>query len=148
VPLFIDAGGVANFVGEDGNPWIADQYYDGGSTVDRGQITIAGASSQKAFQTERYCLNGYHIPIKNGNYKVVLGFAETYTEEAGIGHRLFDIDVEGTTIPNVDVFSEAKGTNKALEKEVTVTVSDGELTILFKKNVGCPEINTLKVLPG
>ena len=33
IPLFIDAGGVANFVGEDGSSWIADQYFDGGSTV-------------------------------------------------------------------------------------------------------------------
>jgi len=146
-PLFIDTGGVENFVGEDGNLWVADQYFDGGSTVDRGPVTIAGASASKAFQTERYCMNGYHIPIKNATYKVVFGFAETYTGDVGAGKRLFDIDVENTTIPNVDVFSEAKGSYKALEKGVTVAVSDGELTIVFKKKVGCPEINALKVLP-
>jgi len=38
IPLFIDAGGGANFVGEDGSSWIADQYFDGGSTVDISKI--------------------------------------------------------------------------------------------------------------
>ncbi len=57
----------------------------------------------------------------------MLGFAETYTADLGIGHRLFDIDVEGTTISNLDVFAEAKGSNKSLEKAVKLSVSDGKL---------------------
>jgi len=37
--LYINAGGSA-FTASNGNNWVADEYFDGGNTVDRGNITV------------------------------------------------------------------------------------------------------------
>jgi len=145
--LYINAGG-ATLTGKDGTNWVADEYFDGGSTADRGNITVQGDSAQKSDWTERYGMNGYHILLANGTYKVTLDFAETYNGITGAGQRVFDANVGGTTISNIDPFGDTGGLNIEDRKQVTVNVTNGKLDITFTSHVQSPEINGIEILPS
>ena len=45
---------------------------------------------------------------------------------------MFDVVVEGSEIPNVDVHKEAGGKNIAMTKDTIVPVEDGYLSLEFK----------------
>jgi len=77
-PLYINAGG-SSFKTSNGTNWVADEYFDGGNTADRGNITVQNDTTGKKDWTEHWGMNGYHIPLPNGTYNVTLDFAETYT---------------------------------------------------------------------
>ncbi len=146
VPLFINAGG-SSFVGSDGTNWVADEYFDGGNTADRGNIAVQGDAAGKSDWTERYGMNGYHIPLANGTYKVTLDFAETYNGITAPGQRVFDADVEGTTIAKIDPFGDTGRLNTEDRKQVTVTVTNGTLDITFTPLAQNAEINGIEILP-
>jgi len=142
-----NAGGSA-FTGVDGTNWVADEYFDGGSTADRGNITVQKDAAGKTDWTERYGMNGYHIPVANGTYKVTLDLAETYNGITGAGQRVFDANVGGTTISNIDPFGDTGGLNIEDRKQVTVNVTNGKLDITFTSHVQSPEINGIEILPS
>lgn len=133
--LRVEAGNAVSYVDSAGNPWSADTGFSGGGTVDRGAISIAGTSDPRIYQTERYGMSGYALPVVNGRYTVKLHFAETFSRITAAGQRVFSVSVEGTGIANLDVFAQAGGRNKALIKTVTVTVSDGQLSLGFTPSV-------------
>jgi len=145
--LYINAGGPA-FTDPAGNNWVADEDFDGGTTVDRGNISVQGDTTGKADDTERYGMNGYHILVANGKYHVILSFSEGYDGITGAGQRVFDANVEGTTIPNIDPFGQAGGAHIASSKDATVTVTNGMLDITFTPKVQQPEINAIAVVPS
>ena len=146
VPLRIDAAG-SGIVAADGTAWIADTGFDGGLTVDRGNISIANTANPRLYQTERYSMSRYRLPVPNGRYTVRLHFAETYEGITGPGQRVFSMYVEDMNIPDLDIFAESGGRNNALIKQVDATVNDGMLDISFIKQVENPEINAIEVLP-
>jgi Malectin domain len=49
--------------------------------------------------------------------------------------RIFDVDVEGTAVNDIDVVQIGGQANKAITRLVTVTVIDGQLSIAFKFNI-------------
>jgi Malectin domain len=49
--------------------------------------------------------------------------------------RIFDVDVEGTAVNDIDVVQIGGQANKAITRLVTVTVNDGQLSIAFKFNI-------------
>jgi Malectin domain len=49
--------------------------------------------------------------------------------------RIFDVDVEGTAVNDIDVFQIAGQANRSITRLVTVDVNDGQLSIAFKVNV-------------
>jgi len=133
--------------GSDGTNWVADEYFDGGNTADRGNIAVQGDAAGKSDWTERYGMNGYHIPLANGTYKVTLDFAETYNGITAPGQRVFDADVEGTTIAKIDPFGDTGRLNTEDRKQVTVTVTNGTLDITFTPLAQNAEINGIEILP-
>jgi len=144
--LYVKAGG-SSFTGKDNTNWVADEYFDGGNTADRGNIAVQGDSAGKSDWTERYGMNSYHIPLANGTYKVTLDFAETYGAINGAGQRVFDANVGGTTISNIDPFGDTGGQNIEDRKQVTVNVTNGKLDITFTPHVQQPEINGIEISP-
>jgi hypothetical protein len=75
-----------------------------------------------------------------------LHFAENYTQAFGVGIRTFDVDMEGTLrFDNVDIFSEV-GARAALVKSTDVTVTDGQLNILFRHQLQNPSIDAIEVI--
>jgi hypothetical protein len=98
------------------------------------------------YQTERYGDTiHYDISVPDGDYEVVLDFAEIYWGAQRIGARVFDVFIEGNLgWENLDIFSEVGG-YKPLIKESATTVSDGILTILLSGKVQDPKISAIEI---
>jgi beta-glucanase (GH16 family) len=146
----IDAGSAVTYKAADGRTWQADQSFQAGSggIADRGAVPIANTVDARLFQTERWCMDGYSLPVANGNYAVKLYFAETFPNITAAGGRVFDVAVEGQVISGLDVFKEAGGTRRALVKTFSaVPVTDGALTIGFTRHTECPIVDAIEVQP-
>jgi hypothetical protein len=143
----IDAGSPTSYRDSKGRPWSADTAFVGGYTVARGPISIAGTADSGLYQTERWGLAGYKVPVPNGTYSVTLHFAETYAGVTGPGQRVFGVSVQGTSLGNLDVYALAGGRNQALIKSVNVMVANNELDVLFTNVSGNAMINALEILP-
>jgi endoglucanase len=148
--MLIDAGNTAAEVtGADGRIWHTDIYFTRGvgDAVDRGDIAIAGTENDRLYQTERWCLDSYDIPLADGHYDVKLHFAETSDTVSGLGDRIFDVIVEGRMLTNIDIFRDAPGKNVAHVKTLTgVEITDARLNITFTKKVNCPMIDAIEIL--
>ena len=144
----IRAGTTAQHTDESGVVWLADQGFDGGDTVDRGDITVANTKTPSLYQTERYSMNGFSRAVANGKYTVKLHFAETYDGIGGVGNRVFGFNVEGKEFKDFDVTAKAGGDMRAYVETVEVEVKDGKLDISFTSQVENPVINALEIIPA
>ncbi|MCG8346532.1 MAG: protein kinase [Chloroflexales bacterium] len=142
----IEAGGARAYIDQAGNAWLADRNFQGGDLIDRSQQAVNNTNDDQIYQTERYNLQGYAIPVANGRYRVRLHFAEMFEEITQAGQRVFDVEVEGARLIDLDIYREAGGRNIALVKQLTVAVSDAELNITFMAKVQNPFINGIEVL--
>jgi hypothetical protein len=145
--LRIDAGSATNYIDVAGNLWVADTGYVGGHARGRYTVPISGTPDDRIYQTERYAMSAYVLPVDNGRYTVRLHFAEDNRNLGGIGLRVFGVKVEDLTLPTVDVFAEAGALYTALIRSVDVTVSDQQLDIQFISMVNNPQIKGIEVLP-
>jgi hypothetical protein len=146
-PTYIEAGADSDYVDAQGHRWLADTGFVGGQTVDRGVIEIAGTDNDRIYQTERWGLSAYSLPLATGTYTVKLHFAETLDQVNAAGKRVFSLNVEGNALNDLDVYAEA-GSRTALVKTVpNVSVTDGHLDIAFEQKVGQPIINAIEVEP-
>jgi len=142
-PLFTDNGG------ED---WSADNYFDGGSTYSSVK-SIANTSDDELYHTERYGNFSYDFPVSNGDYTVNLHFAEIYFglagggSDGGVGSRVFNVNIEGggEELTNYDIFADV-GPGAAVIKSFPVTVSDGELNIVFTTVTNNAKISAIEIL--
>ena len=87
------------------------------------------------------------IPVPNGQYSVVLHFAETYGGITGPGQRVFGVNVNGTSLGNLDIYALAGGPDRAIAETTPATVTSGELDIGFAQVVQEPMIDAIEVLP-
>jgi len=84
------------------------------------------------YQASRYAYPGamsYAIPVRNGDYQVVLKFAEPYWE--GARKRVFDVLVEGVVVVDDLDLVAAAGHNMAHDVTVDCAVTDGTIDISF-----------------
>lgn len=144
----IRAGTTAKQTDENGVVWLADEGFDGGDTVDRGDITVANTKTPSLYQAERYSMNSFSHAVANGKYTVKLHFAETYEGIGGVGNRVFTFNVEGHEFKNFDVTAKAGGEMRAYVETVEVEVKDGKLDISFTNQVENPQINALEIIPA
>ncbi|MEJ7830745.1 MAG: malectin domain-containing carbohydrate-binding protein, partial [Segetibacter sp.] len=90
----------------------------------------AGTMDDSLFQSERNSSSGrlnYAFPVNNGQYNVILHFAEIYYQ--GVGNRIFDVEIEGVTVlNNYDILKKA-GFNTAITESFIVNVADGTLDV-------------------
>ncbi|TCJ12683.1 hypothetical protein EPD60_15605, partial [Flaviaesturariibacter flavus] len=125
----INAGGaqVTNSIGV----FAADNYFTP-SPGNRYSTTsaIANTTDDAIYQSERWGNNfSYAFPVSNGQYKVVLHFAEIYWTAAN--SRVFDVTIEGVRVlDNYDIFAKV-GAFAATTETFTVNVTDGVLNIGF-----------------
>ena len=152
--LRINAGGPQTTY--NGNIFEADQYFDTGTALDRPQTGLS-----QPYRTLRYSssrIMGYNLPVPNGEYTVLLHFAETWFGATGggtgaNGSRIFDVTMEGKLVEdNLDVYAQA-GAQTILVKSYTVSVTGGILDIDFSSlasvgGVKHPIINAIEVLGG
>ncbi|MEP6697235.1 MAG: malectin domain-containing carbohydrate-binding protein [Pseudonocardiales bacterium] len=143
----MDAGNPAGYTSSAGVVWQADQYYDAGSGAS-GFTTVApeNASNPVIYMTERWCANGYHLPIANGSYRLRLFFDEI---NPASGTRVFDVAAENLTIlSGLNITVSAGGINRAMSRTFAVTVKDRSLDITFTRHQNCPSISAIAVLPA
>ncbi|MBV9173878.1 MAG: right-handed parallel beta-helix repeat-containing protein [Chloroflexi bacterium] len=67
-PIRIDAGSPNTYTDTAGHLWSADTDFVDGDTASRGPIQITGTTDPTLYQTERWGLSGYRIPVVNGQY--------------------------------------------------------------------------------
>lgn len=145
----INAGG-PSYTSPTGVHWIADSYYNTGTTLSTG-AGIAGTTDGQLYQSARTDPSAapelkYTIAVANGTYTVGLLFAEIVATAAG--QRVFNVHINGTQVlTNFDVFAAAGGANTAVTRAFNIGVSGGTLTIDFVHVVGDPMISAIEVLP-
>jgi hypothetical protein len=128
--------------------------YSGGMEATPITTAIAGTADQELYQTERFGMNSsnaasafnYNIPLANGTYNVVLKFSENYFTNAGA--RQFNVALNSQTVlTNFDIFATAGGQYIAVDKEFTVNVTNGALSIAFTPGAANnPKIDAIAVI--
>ena len=139
---------------KDGQEWSPDCYFKGGQTVERVGA-IAGTTNPELYRVERYGNFSYAIPVAPGRYTVTLRFAERYFGTAnsvsgGAGSRIFHVFCNGEAmLKNLDVFKEAGGSGRALEKTFTGVAPNeqGYILLDFKPVVNYAMIYAIEVIP-
>ncbi|MBP7793171.1 MAG: cellulase family glycosylhydrolase [Candidatus Goldbacteria bacterium] len=148
-PIRVNCGG-PQYTGS-GITWLADRAYTaggwgyvGGSTADRGSLSIANTTDDTLYNTERYGNPTYRFDVPNGTYEVTLKFAETYWTATGA--RVFDVLMEDVIVlDNLDVYAQV-GSNAAYDRTFIVEVTDGQLTITMTSTADTGEINAIQIL--
>lgn len=139
---------------KDGQEWGPDCYFKGGQTIERvGAVT--GTADPELYRVERYGNFSYAIPVAPGRYAVTLRFAERYFGAAnavggGAGSRIFHVFCNGEALlKNLDVFKEAGGSERALEKTFTGVAPNeqGYILLDFKPVVNYAMIYAIEVIP-
>lgn len=143
--LRIDSGSIQDYTDTSGNLWVADTDYVTGFRS-KQNITVDSNDDPVIYQTARSNMTDYNIPVVDGAYIVKLHFAETGVSAPG--QRVFNVNVQGTALNNLDIFAETGGRNVAIVKVFNVNVSGGLLNIHFSTVVGDPVIQGIEVLPG
>jgi hypothetical protein len=143
----VNAGGPA-YTDSQGNLWAADNGFTAGGSYSTN-ATISNTTSPTLYQTEHYSNNGlleYTTTVPNGQYSVVLKFAEIYFTAAG--QRVFNIIINGTTVAtNFDPFAAAGGENIAVDNTYPVTVTGGAIDIRFVAVVQNPKVSAIEIDP-
>jgi hypothetical protein len=153
--LRINAGGEA-FMASGNRQFIADSYFeDTNRTFSIPGGDILNTADDELYYSERSSpAFSYNIPVANGNYTVVLHFAEIFFgapdgREGGAGKRLFHVDIEGDRkLTDYDVFAAAGGAMKAIQTSFPMSVTDGILNIDFSTgSANMPKVSAIEVLP-
>jgi hypothetical protein len=89
---------------------------------------------------------GFAVPVANGQYQVRLHFAELNKTRAG--QRTFDVRLENTAVlSNFDIWSQAGGIDRAINRQFNVTVTDGSLTIDFIRRIENAKVSAIEIIP-
>ncbi len=138
-----------------GDEWGPDAFFEGGTAVAVPAQSIYRTRDRVLFQSARSGEFSYKIPLKQGIYELHLYFLDTafkpgISMEGGENARFFDMYGNGRLLlHNLDIIASA-GANTAYErvfKDVQPD-KDGYLHLAFRKKVGDPLVNAIKILPG
>jgi len=150
----IKAGDIAGYVAADGERYGSDAYFTGGAgkgisppdTPAQSRVSVAGPDA-RLYDSYREGAFIYRVPAPNGRYSVVARFAEPTAD--GPGQRVFDVAVNGVTaIKNLDVFAEAHGRLKSIDRTFPASAVDGEIVIEFRPVQGSAIVSALSVTPA
>lgn len=141
-----NAGGQA-YTDSLGNTWSADTDFSGGNIYSTTS-PISDTSDPTLYQTERYGAFSYQFPVPNGNYNVLLKFAEIYFTSPG--ERIFSVSINGTQVlTNFDIVAAAGAPLTAIDKTFPVTVSNAAITIQFiPGSANWPKVSAISVTPS
>lgn len=138
---------------KEGQEWAPDCYFRSGQTIERVG-TVTGTANPELYRVERYGNFSYAIPVAPGRYTVTLRFAERYfgtaNSDGGPGSRIFHVFCNSAALlKNLDVFKEAGGVDRALEKTFTGVAPNeqGYILLEFKPVVNYALIYAIEVTP-
>jgi len=147
----VNAGGNA-VIDSLGRSWDADYGFNNTGVISGIANPIVGkeaANDSYIYQTERSTnwdgsTISYSYGVPNGDYHVVLHFADTYFWLNG--QRVFNVLVEGQPLlTNLDLISEVSY-NAPLIERFDVSVSDGTINIDFSPVSEIPVINGIEII--
>lgn len=150
-PLYRVKCGNEGFIDKAGHIWEADAHYVGGGTF-KADSAIAAVDNAYIYGTERFNNPNdgnlkYTFPVRAGDYKVILHFAEIWDGAYEIGKRVFDVHINGTAvIQDLDVFAQV-GANTPLVLDFLSTAVDGKIDVEFFNKAGHAKIAGIEVLP-
>jgi hypothetical protein len=139
------------FLDKQGHIWEADAHYEGGQ-IFSADSAIANTDIPYLYQSERWndaSLGNlkYTFPVRSGDYKVILHFAEIYDGAFAIGQRVFDVSINGTVVaPDLDVFAQV-GARAPLDLDYLAQAQEGKITVEFANKAGNAKIAGIEVLP-
>src|SRR3954454_10948340 len=156
-PTRIDVGATSPYTSSTGQVWSADTFFTGGN-LRTDSTPIANTNDQKLYQTERWGLFNYAIPLSNGTYDVRFHFGETYFGSTHAlspcaGKRIFNLDILDTPaapdLQNYDICTATGAPATATTVVVPdVAVSDGVLNIRSSKGLADdPTLSAIEVIP-
>ncbi len=139
----MNAGGPA-YTDKAGNVWRADEYFQ---AVRGAQHTVANAiantDDDALFQSERWWMDGYRIPIANGSYTLKLSFAEI---SPASGTRVFSVrQGDRALLADFNIAREV-GNYAALVKQFQVDVTGGVLDLRFTSTSNAASIAAIELL--
>lgn len=147
----LDTGAAGSVTDLLGDTWGPDRAYAAGSYGHIGTTskvattkTISGTDEQALYRTARSGALEYRFDnVPDGVYRVELGFAEVSGTKPGA--RVFDVLAEGREfVPNLDIALE-KGVYVALDRTLTVEVTDGQLNVRLSAIHGKSLVNSIRV---
>jgi len=101
------------------------------------------------FNKERYTTDAtmeYKIPLPNGQYAVNLYLGNGYIGTSALGKRYYGLQIEGEVVETSIDLIERFGHQIGGMEQYLVTVTDGELNILFEKQKENPLFNGIEIL--
>ena len=143
--------GGEGFTDKQGHVWEADAHYEGGQTFS-ADSAIANTDIPYLYQSERWndATSGnlkYTFPLRAGEYKVILHFAEIWDQAFAPGQRVFDVLVNGTVVaPDLDVFAQA-GARTPLDLDFLAAAQEGKIIVEFANKTGNAKVAGIEVLP-
>jgi len=153
-PVINSAGYAVNAGGAATGSFLADAYYNGGSTYSTtSTIDTSGVTSpapQAVYQTERYGNFTYTLPgLKAGTpYTVRLHESENYWTSSG--QRTFNVSINGQQVlSNFDIYAAAGGANKAVVEAFPATAdTNGQITLQFTSVQDNAKVDGIEILAG
>jgi hypothetical protein len=136
-----------NYVDKAGRVWLADRFFNGGTTFHRGAIPIRRTEDPEIYRAGREGQFTYDIPLSPGLYELHLYFAET--GRVGEALRGIGIAINGTPVSTLDVASDAGEIDTAtmkIYKDIS-PAKDGLLHLTFQSS-DPSFLNALEILPG
>ena len=145
-PIRINCGG-ASYTDSKGQLWQADTDFSGG-TEETIATSVSGTPDPLLYEDYRWNPTSYTLAVPNGQYQVNLYFTESNPKAESVGARVFNVNLQGTTVlPNLDIFA-AAGANAALIKSANVNVTISTIKIGFAPVSGLnPKISAIEILP-
>jgi uncharacterized repeat protein (TIGR01451 family) len=153
--VLVDVGSNAPYTDTQGGLWQADRAfggantwgYTGASAVYSTADHVWGTGDVALYQTERFWTNGnggYRFTLPNGDYEVLLKFAEIYPG-AKVGTRVFSVRIEGVEVlAHLDLM-EIAGANTAYDALIPISVADGLLSVDFVAEQSLPALKAIAV---
>jgi|GEM_PF-1010940 len=145
--LAINCGSYESYQSKDGVSYLADRFRKGGSYDLKGnQAAIDGTEDDVLYHSEaKGSMFAYVIPVPNGEYSVTLHLTELSFDKSG--KRTLSVSLENKpAIVKMDLFSTG-GFSKAIDRELSTSVQDGTLNILFGNHgIGIAKINAIKIV--
>lgn len=133
-----------------GNVWVADSGFTGGTTYENFDVTIT-APTPALHNDERYGDAedfGYNFNMNPGTYTVKLYNATLWDGACGVGTRVFDVTINGTKVlTDYDMSAKVDCLTETVESIPNIAAVDGKINITF--NVGAvqnPKINAIEIV--
>jgi len=132
--------------------WAADQPWDNswgflGGTAQSSTKAVSGTVDDTLYQWWRESPAEYRFAVPNGTYQVALRFAEFEVSKSS--DRVMRITIEGAVVESALSIYEMVGRDAALDRVYQVTVTDGQLNVVFAKKGGKkpPVVSAIEVRP-